>query len=65
MQNTTPQGYTTMRTLFSLLLFSALFAGCTNYSFEPQDTAPQTEYDKIVKSQQQALLEQQNSVLNN
>jgi len=54
-----------MRTLFSLLLFSALFAGCTNYSFEPQDTAPQTEHDKIVKSQQQALLEQQNSVLNN
>jgi hypothetical protein len=54
-----------MRTLFSLLLLSTLFTGCTNYSFEPQNTAPQNEHDKIVKSQQQALTEQQNSVLNN
>ncbi len=54
-----------MRTLFSLLMLSLLFTGCTNYSFQPQDTAPQTEYDKMVKSQQQALTEQQNAVLNN
>lgn len=53
-----------MRTLLSLIAVTALFTGCT-YTFEPQDKAPQTEHDKMVKAQQRALAEQQNSVLNN
>ena len=54
-----------MRTLFSLIAVTVLFTGCTGYTFEPQDKAPQTEHDKMVKAQQRALAEQQNSVLNN
>ena len=54
-----------MRMLLSLIAVTALFTGCTGYTFEPQDKAPQTEHDKIVKAQQRALAEQQNSVLNN
>ena len=54
-----------MKIFFYLITASILFIGCSNITFQPRDTAPQTEHDKMVKAQQRALEEQQNSVLNN
>jgi len=54
-----------MRTFFYLIAVLALLTGCTNYTFEPQNKAPQTEHDRLIQAQQHALQEQQNSVLNN
>jgi len=54
-----------MRIFFYFIVILGLFTGCTNYTFEPKNKAPQNEHEKLVQAQQHALQEQQNSVLNN
>ncbi|MCF6206841.1 MAG: hypothetical protein L3J47_08150 [Sulfurovum sp.] len=54
-----------MKNLFYLTLFALLMNGCTGYTFEPENTAPQTEHDMLVKKQQQALAQQQEMLLDN
>jgi hypothetical protein len=38
--------------------------GCAQFSFQPEDTPPQTEHDKLVKAQQKALAQQREVTLN-
>jgi PBP1b-binding outer membrane lipoprotein LpoB len=54
-----------VKNLFYTLLFTLLLNGCTGYTFEPAQTAPKNEHDMIVKKQQQALAEQQETMLDN
>ena len=54
-----------VKQLFFTTLFALLLSGCTDYTLEPANTAPQNEHDMIVKKQQQALQEQQQMALDN
>ena len=53
-----------MRTL--LIAFTALFAlnGCAGWSFEPADKAPTNDYEKRIYQQEDALKQQQQTMLN-
>jgi hypothetical protein len=48
--------------MISMILW---LSGCAGYTFEPIDTPPATEHEAIVKSQQNALSQQQKMLLNN
>jgi len=54
-----------MKSFFYLITASILFAGCTNFTFQPEHTAPKTEHDKIIYNQQQALKAQQEAAIDN
>jgi PBP1b-binding outer membrane lipoprotein LpoB len=54
-----------VKNLFYAALFTLLLNGCTDYTFEPAQTAPKNEHDMIVQKQQQALAEQQEAILDN
>jgi len=49
---------------FTLLTLGCLMTGCSSFTFEPENRAPQTELDQVVQSQQEALQQQQQAALN-
>jgi dihydroorotase-like cyclic amidohydrolase len=46
------------------LILAVLMTGCTNFTLQPDDTPPQTQQEKLVKAQQEALKQQQQTTLN-
>jgi len=53
-----------VKTLLYTTICVLLLGGCSGYTFEPENSAPKNEHEALVKAQQSALAEQQESMLN-
>lgn len=53
-----------MKQFVTMLTLAVLMTGCTTFTLEPGDTPPQTEHEKLVKAQQEALAQQEQTTLN-
>jgi PBP1b-binding outer membrane lipoprotein LpoB len=53
-----------MRTAFTLLGAFFILSGCSGWSLEPSDKAPDNEYEKRIYQQQDALEQQRETMLN-
>ena len=54
----------TVKQFVTMLTLAVLMTGCTTFTLEPGDTPPQTEHEKLVKAQQEALAQQEQTTLN-
>jgi len=52
------------KVLISLAFGAMMTTGCTQFTFQPESTPPKTEHDKLVRAQQEALAQQQQTTLN-
>jgi len=53
-----------MKILLYATSLSIFFTGCSNFTFEPEHTPPKSELEQIIQSQQSAMTEQEEAVLN-
>jgi hypothetical protein len=53
-----------LKQLASAITLALFMAGCSEFTFQPEGTPPKTEHDKLVRAQQEALAQQQETTLN-